>query len=127
MNLHWRAIMSALWRRGQAWLHRCFALGLQSRLTQPTDRHAIDIPYLDDPRFLLAIQREQPDLVLLVEDSPLGSQLVRELLKDAPKAPPLRVITLSTSSDSLERRTGDGRQKSVSDRATQTHQSPDTA
>ncbi len=122
MNLDWRANLSAFWRRGPAWLRRCFGPGSESRLTQP----AIEIPYVDDPRFLRAVQREQPDLVLLVEDGRLGDWLVRELLKDDPNAPPLRVITLSAGGDSLERRTGDGRQKTVSDCATQTSQSPDT-
>jgi len=110
-----------------------FDEGLESMLTRQTDFQVIGVHYSDDARFLLTMQREHPDVILLFEDGPLEARRVLDLLEAAP----LRVITLSASRASLElyerqviptahiqdlfafirRQTDDGRQSSASDQA----------
>ena len=82
-----------------------FDEGLESMLTQQTDFQVIGVHYSDDARFLLTMQREHPDVILLFEDGPLEARRVLDLLdllEDAPTAAPLRVITVRSGGNSLE-------------------------
>jgi DNA-binding NarL/FixJ family response regulator len=75
-----------------------FDEGLESMLTQQTDFQVIGVHYSDDARFLLTMQREHPDVILLFEDSPLEARRVFDLLEAAP----LRVITVRSGGNCLE-------------------------
>ena len=79
-----------------------FDEGLESMLAQQTDFQVIGVHYSDDARFLLTMQREHPDVILLFEDGPLEARRVLDLLEDAPTAAPLRVITVRSGGNSLE-------------------------
>ena len=75
-----------------------FDEGLESMLTQQSDFQVIGVHYSDDTRFLLTMQSERPDVILLFEDGPLEARRVFDLFQDAP----LRVITVRSDGDSLE-------------------------
>ena len=68
-------------------------VGVRTILSQEADLTVAEVEYLNDRQFLDEVAAARPDVILLIEDEPLGLPQVLDLVLQIPSLTNTRIIT----------------------------------